>query len=415
MAKGAWLGVGAGAAIVAALAVATSLALPPPGEVEPLVIPATREGESPASPAGTPATITTTVPVQTSPSPATQGATTEGRTSRPAEVPSDMPAQPDAHAPAEAMPAPDDGAGLPAGTEEEPIQRGLLVPRPKVALVPEAEIVVPRPASDRQLVEAPSEPAPAEGAWSLPRRLILDSEREEVMQAVGATSTVAASFDDDASSGSRPLLAIVLTEPQEGRLDVAAELQALDLPVTFAIDAGRPGAADRARVHRAAGREVAVSALPPVEGATPQDIEIALAGARAAVPDAVGVVDGAAEGFAARRDALATLLPALAETGMGVVVPPGGLGTAVADARRLGVPAVALYRLLDGRGEGAEVVSRYLDRAVFEAARAGAVVVMGTASTETVEGIAQWVRRGGADAVRAVPLSHVLESAGLDG
>ncbi|MEM7709706.1 MAG: divergent polysaccharide deacetylase family protein, partial [Pseudomonadota bacterium] len=134
----------------------------------------------------------------------------------------------------------------------------------------------------------------------------------------------------------------------------------------------------------------------------------AFAGARAAVPEAVGVLDRPGQGFADRPLALAALLPSLEETGLGLVTYPRGLGSGITTARREGVPSAQLYRILDAEGQAAPAIERVLDRATFQAALDGTVLVVGRTTPETVAGLAAWTDGERAETVDVVPVSEVL-------
>ena len=283
--------------------------------------------------------------------------------------------------------------------------------RPAIRLVDESERVTPPPAEKPEVVEE-AEPEPS---GELPRRLVLDSEKAEAAQEPvevepepepdpGALVREAAAFENPENL---PLLAVILIDEPDAGLD-RESLAALDFPVTFAIDPARPDAAEAARAYRAAGHEVVLltSALDP-EG-TAQDIEIAMEAVRAAVPQAVGLLDGAEGRFAGNRTALDALLPALAEEGMGLIAYPNGLNSGITEARRGGVPAMSLYRELDTDGERAAVITRYLDRATFEAVQDGAVVVVGRTQPDTVAALYSWRLGNRSGDVVPAPLSAVL-------
>jgi polysaccharide deacetylase 2 family uncharacterized protein YibQ len=206
-----------------------------------------------------------------------------------------------------------------------------------------------------------------------------------------------------------PLFGILLIDDGSGGVE-RDSLAALDFPVAFAVDPSAPDAAEAARRYRAAGHEVLLlgRALSP-EGAA-QDVEVALQGARDAVPEALGVLDGPAGRFGDNRETLSALLPALAEDGMGFVAWPGGLGSEVDAALDAGVPSAQLYRVLDGRDERAAVITRYLDRATFEAAQTGATLVVGRATPEVVTALYSWQLGGRTDEVAIAPVSAVLRA-----
>ncbi|MEM7491528.1 MAG: divergent polysaccharide deacetylase family protein, partial [Pseudomonadota bacterium] len=263
--------------------------------------------------------------------------------------------------------------------------------RTTIRAVDPEDVIVPEPDPEAEVAEAAQEaPDPV-----LPRRIVLDSERAAdedaapvpdaavVPSPAGALDAFAAASDRRAGM---PAFAIVLIDDPASGLD-RDTLSSFEFPVAFAIDPSAADAEAAMEAYRAAGHEVLLlaDALAP-EGA-PQEIEVALGGARAAVPEAVAVLDRADGGFADRPDALGALLPSLGEGGLGLVTYPGGLGSGVATALRSAVPAAQLYRVLDEDGERAPVIERFLDRATFEAAQNGAAIVVGRTSAETVSAI----------------------------
>ena len=180
-----------------------------------------------------------------------------------------------------------------------------------------------------------------------------------------------------AAQGDRPLLSVVLIDdPAVTELDGDA-LSRLDLPVTFAVDPSGPEAAATAALYREAGFEVAllVAALP--QDAAPDAVSEALARSLDAVPQAVAVMDTAAPRFQTDRAATQTVLSELARTGHGLLTWPIGLNSADQMATSAGVPSAVIFRALDGEGERATVIRRYLGRAAFAAGQQGAAIVVG--------------------------------------
>lgn len=312
-------------------------------------------------------------------------------------------------------------------------------PRTRVEIVPPADVLSPPPAQILPEAEALLEDGSVAsgGGDPLPRRLVLDNTRNATTSpeatdmaasvVTGALAQNAVPFD---GTSGLPRLAIVLIDaaPGSGRAptdgDPAAAdravdtigpgaLAGLDLVVTVAIDPARADSADAARAWHAAGHEVVLLATTPIPGATPQDIEVAFAGARAAMPQAIGLLDGA-QGDATDGVARAAILPVLAEAGMGFVGPADGLGSDVVAARGRGVPATSLYRMLDDADESVPVIVRYLDRAAFEADRTGAIVVAGHATARMIAALRDWNEGDRAKTVATAPLSAVLTDPRLE-
>ncbi|MEM8849776.1 MAG: divergent polysaccharide deacetylase family protein [Pseudomonadota bacterium] len=314
-----------------------------------------------------------------------------------------------------------------ASPDVEPLQTAQLGQDTIRVLRPD-EIVVPNRTPAPEILDesdpVESDPTPsaedvaAAAEAALPRRLVLDSQREEAEEAPPAEIATAETPDQPARAldafaapverrSGIPIFAVVLIDDSSAGLDRGALIE-LDIPIAFAIDASARDASDAMATYRAAGHEVLLigDALAP-DGA-PQDIEIALAGARAAVPEALAILDRADEGFAGQRQALSALLPSLEEAGMGFVSYPGGLGSGVQTAIRQGVPAAQLYRVLDDQGQQAPMIVRFLDRATFEAAQDGSAIVVGRTTPETMEALQLWSEGDRVATVDLVPVSEVL-------
>ena len=266
--------------------------------------------------------------------------------------------------------------------------------------------------------DAPAEPVAAEPDG--PRRILLDAARAAADQATDAARAATEAAPGprrivlDAAVGAvrvpavtahasgyrstgRPLFAVVLIDDLGDGPEVMAERETLTrfpFPVTIALDPARPGAAEAADLYRAAGVELVMLADALPRGGTAQDFEVALEAARAAMPEAVALADLPGGALARDRGRLAAVLPALAETGHGLVTLQGGLGGGLAAAERAGVPATGAYRILDADGERASVITRYLDRAIFEAVNDGAVTVVGRARPDTVSALYAWALDG---------------------
>jgi polysaccharide deacetylase 2 family uncharacterized protein YibQ len=208
----------------------------------------------------------------------------------------------------------------------------------------------------------------------------------------------------------QPLMAIVLID--EGRPGIGAEALAdFPHPLTFAVDPGRPDAAERAAAYRAAGHEVAML-LPLPEGATPSDLEVAMAAYEAAVPQAVAAVDAPSGGLRGQAALIEQSLAVLAASGRGLLSLGEGLDPAPRLAERAGVPARAVFRDFDGEGQNATVIRRFLDQAAFRAGQEGGVVVLGRLRAETVSALLIWGLQERAQRVSLAPLSALLLEGG---
>lgn len=206
----------------------------------------------------------------------------------------------------------------------------------------------------------------------------------------------------------KPVMAIVLID--DGASPVSFEALAdFPYPISYAIDAGWPGAAEAARNYRAAGLEVlALVDLP--EGAGARDTEVAMQSYLRAVPPAVAVMEGVGTGLQSSREAAAQLVPILQDAGLGLVLFSEGLDTTRKLIAREGVPVASVFRDFDAEGQNARVIRRFLDQAAFRAAQEeGGVVMVGRLRAETVSALLLWGLQDRAGSVALAPVSAVLK------
>lgn len=203
----------------------------------------------------------------------------------------------------------------------------------------------------------------------------------------------------------RPKLGLLLLD-ETGPLDRAA-LDALPFSLTIGVDAGRSGASGDMSRYRAAGLEVA--AVPPFpDGATAQDIEVTLAASLAAVPESAVVFvrgAGAASGSAAEQVVLG-----LTATGHGFLSYDRGINSALRFASQVDLPAGVVFRDLDGEGQSAAVIRRFLDQAAFKARQQGAVILVLRNRPETLRALVDWASGNRAQTVQVVPVSAALKA-----
>jgi polysaccharide deacetylase 2 family uncharacterized protein YibQ len=205
---------------------------------------------------------------------------------------------------------------------------------------------------------------------------------------------------------SLPRLAIVLIDDGTGPLGPDT-LENFPFPVTFALDPGAAGAAERMAAYRALGYEVAALAdLPDL--AEPTDIEQLLAGAVAAVPEAVALIEAPDSSVQNTRASTEQVTAFAAGSGHGLVFLPNGLNTAEAIARRDNVPAVSVLRDFDGEGQDARTKRRFLDGAAFRARQDGSAVMLGRLTPDTLSALLLWSLQDRASSVAMVPVSAIL-------
>ena len=336
----------------------------------------------------------------------------------PAVARTDQPAVPDIlvppAAPGAAMPAPE----ADAAPETAPAQLATTPPPqtaalPDIILVPDAAPAAPAAAPVPQpgfsgVAAAPGfVNAPGVAVNRLPS---IGVESVPVAEPLAPRQSPLEAFRAEFTGSGAPLLALVLLDPTaEG--DFAA-LRALGLPLTIAIDPMRADAAADAQKFRAAGFEVAILAARLPVGATPGDLEVALAAWRRVLPEAVAVVEPPQPVMQGNRSLAQQLVAALAREGLGLATHSGkGLNAAAQLATAAGLPQVLVWRVLDTEGDTAPAIRRYLDRAAFEASRGMGVAVMLHAWPESLAGLAEWQRRreGGPD---LAPLSALALAGG---
>ncbi len=205
----------------------------------------------------------------------------------------------------------------------------------------------------------------------------------------------------------KPLMAIVLVDTGDSALGVEA-LDSFPYPLTFAVNASAPDAAERMQIYRDKGFEVlALIDLP--RGATPSDVEVAMSAYFAAVPEAVGILEGVDTGVQSSREMADQLTQIVLDSGHGMLLQKSGLNTARKLAQREGIPAATVFRDFDGNGQSASVMRRFLDQAAFRAGQEGGVVMMGRLQAETISALLIWGLADRASRVALVPVSAVLE------
>ena len=205
----------------------------------------------------------------------------------------------------------------------------------------------------------------------------------------------------------KPLMAIVLIDEGQSALALEA-LGAFPYPLSIAIPATRTDAGEAAARYREAGFEVLLAA-DLSEGATPADVETAMAAWLDRVPQAAAVIEGDGTGLQSSREASAQLAPILLETGHGLVMRPNGLDTAQKLIAREGVPSATLFRDFDAQGQNAAAVRRFLDQAAMRAGQQeDGVIMLGRLRADTISALLLWGLQDRAASVALVPVSAVL-------
>lgn len=210
----------------------------------------------------------------------------------------------------------------------------------------------------------------------------------------------------------KPMMSIVLIDNgadlSGGTVGLAA-LRSFPYPLSFAIDANLPDAAERSAAYRAEGLEVlAMIDLPA--GATPADAEVSIAAALNAVPQAIGVLEGTGSGFQADRALSDQVVSILGSEGYGIVMQSKGLNTAQKLAVREGVPAATVFRDFDSADQTPTVIRRFLDQAAFRAGQEGGVIMLGRVRPDTISALLLWGLQDRAERVALAPVSRLLKA-----
>ncbi|MGC9368372.1 MAG: divergent polysaccharide deacetylase family protein [Paracoccaceae bacterium] len=284
--------------------------------------------------------------------------------------------------------APDPGTG-PEVASGGPVPAGMIGEAPEAIRVPApgAEIAKPDVVTGRlPSIGAKQEAAPAAD--------------------LGALARHAVPFTPEPG---KPLFSVILVDTGEAGLDRAA-LTTFSFPVTFAIDATRPDAAEAMAQYRAAGFEVILLPGPIEAGATEEELDAKMSEAFGTVPEAVAVLEGRRGGLHANRGLLGAFTGLLGDSGHGFVAFDKALNTAAHLAQSDGIPTATIFRRLDAERESAPVIKRYLDRAVFKAEQDGQVVMLGHSYPDTVTALFSWAIEGKGTEVNLAPISAVLRA-----
>lgn len=205
----------------------------------------------------------------------------------------------------------------------------------------------------------------------------------------------------------KPLMSIVLIDDGSSPIGLDA-LNSFPYPLSFAVDAGWPGAGDAMQKYRDAGFEVlAMVDLPKGQAAT--ETEVSMQTYLERVPEAVAVMEGDGSGLQAGREASEQLAQILRDTGHGAVLFPNGLNTAQKLIAREGVPSASVFRDFDAKGQNATVIRRFLDQAAFRAGQEEkGVIMVGRLRADTISALLLWGLQDRAGRVAIAPVSAVL-------
>lgn len=296
--------------------------------------------------------------------------------------PMDIPeASPDA-------PRAEDDLAMPAAPGAVPLAEDMAAPRPAVRAAPTggSTLAPEAPLALEGASETPTEDAAQAGAAPLPR---------------DAYAAPFAGVDPDL-----PKLSVILVD--DGGTGLGPEaVSALPVPVTIALSPLAGDASARLSAYRAARFE-ALNLVDFPAGATAQDVAVMSEAAFAMLPETIGLMT--LDPASLSRDGTQSLVDALARDGRSLVSADVGLNGVQRAAQEAALPVMLIYRDLDGDGQDARTMRRFLDQAAFQARNAGAVVVMARLRPDTVSALDLWSLAERAQSVQIVPVSVLLNA-----
>jgi len=203
-----------------------------------------------------------------------------------------------------------------------------------------------------------------------------------------------------------PLLSVALYD--DGLANAPDLLAESGLPITVILDAAKPNVAETMKLYRDAGFEVAMTVTLP-QGATISDAAIALEAAKANVSQAVAYIDVAGVA-ASSRDFAAQFSVAIAEDGLGLVLPDSGLNPGLAEAAALDVTASLIDRNLSDVQQDPRVLGRFLEQAAFQSRQNGQIVLLGRLNADMLTALQNFAQSPRGTQVSLAPVSAALLS-----
>lgn len=291
------------------------------------------------------------------------------------------------------------------------------------AEVPTVDIPVPAPLPIAQ--EAPSAAPSAPAVLTLPTASAMPSGDEtiKVNRVVTATpqeapaAPEADTVPDDAPAivryaaafenpEDKPLMSIILLD--DGIMKGAdSALKTLPFPVTVVLDPSTPDVGAKMAAYRAAGIEVGVrSALPA--GASASYVQIAFEASFGTLNETVLLFDAGTGGMQNDRAVTEQAMSILAKDGRGLVSVSSGLNSAMREADKAGVAAGIIFRDLDGQGQDARNIRRFMDQAAFRARQESGVILLARIRPDTISALQLWGTANRAGQVALAPASAIL-------
>lgn len=230
----------------------------------------------------------------------------------------------------------------------------------------------------------------------------------EVEESLGALAQFASTVE---GIEGKSLMSFVLIDSGEDGV-ARADLAALAIPVTIAIDPVMENAAAIMAEYRAAGIEVVAIANDLPVAAGPGDVATAVSAYFDVLNQSVALMDPLDARIQSNRSLLQPVLGAIRNTGHGLITYDRGLNTAQQAAKRESIPAATVFRVLDADLEEAPKIKRYLDRAAFAANQDGAVVLVGRSYPDTVQALVEWSLEKKDASIAIVPVSAIMLAGG---
>lgn len=203
-----------------------------------------------------------------------------------------------------------------------------------------------------------------------------------------------------------PAMSVLLLDTGPGR-DSVGDLAVMPFPLSVAVDASSPDAAEAIAFYRANGAEV-VLIVPLPERATAIDVDVTFQAYDPLMGDVVAVMFPPEAGFQGLGDAAAQVVTNLDERGLGLVTYPDGLNTGHKIAVSEDLPAGQIFRDLDGDGQTGDVMRRFLDNVAFRARNDDGVIALARVQPSSIQALLEWSLGNRAQSVNFAPVSAVL-------
>lgn len=329
---------------------------------------------------------------------------------KPMEIAAAPAQQPEPAEPSQTPESPDGDSATPESMAAEDAKAVAPEAEAELAPAPSAEPATPEPATPEPTVTAETEPevqptpAPAAEVEATPEPEPEAQPEAEVAEDPAAPVPVPTAINalrDNSEryrgDESQPLLAIVLIGLGDPALNID-EIFLLPAPLTVVVDAK----ADNAEGLVADARDSGFEAMVGVNETAIENIDALLEDAGSII--GVAMLDGET----ASPEAISALSEGLTSRGMGLFdASVAGGGTVYRAAQSIGMPAAPGGRRFDDN-QNSEAVYQALERAAFDARRAGAFVVYARPDPAIMTGLRRWMSLKANRSVAVAPLSTVM-------